>query len=158
MILLYPVGIPTLFIYLLLTHRDKINPSVADEAGTPTLGVRARSLPSNRAHSRVRSGFFLDKSVEARLTTSHSIYEDEIAPVGRVGTVLGGKETSKRLSSSGGNGSCHGDNVCSVDGAQNVLDFTNTPTTNAHREEVKTQSFETDGEGLGKRARGEGEF
>lgn len=76
-------------------------------------------------------------SVEPRLTTSHSIYEDEVAPVGRVGTALGGKETSKRFITSDGNGSSHRDYVNSVDSAQNVLDFANTPTANAHREEVK---------------------
>lgn len=126
MILLYPVGIPMLFTYLLAMHHDKINPSVANGASTPTLGVvNAQCFPSRRSYSRDRSSS--SSGTEATLTTSHRIYEDKVPPVRRMGTALGGRETSS-----------HGDDVRSVEGTQDVLDSANMPTANAHREEVNT--------------------
>lgn len=142
MILVYPVGIPVLFAYLLIMRRDKINPPVAVEAGKPTLGVRAPPLSSSQDHHRALSEITeMDIS-----TTSHIIYEDEVATVGRVGTAVEYTETSKRLGSSSGDGSSRGDSVCSIAGTQRMLDCMHTPTAIAHRKEVKTRGFHMDDE------------
>lgn len=134
MILVYPVGIPVLFAYLLLIRRDNINPPpVDDEAGESTVGVRAPPLPSSRGHHRALSDLTeIDTS-----TTSYIINMDEIRPVGCQGTAVGYNETLKRLDSIGGDISSRGDSVFSM----------HMPTALAHRKKVKTRSFHLDEDG-----------
>lgn len=78
MILVYPVGIPVMFTYLLLMHRDKINPIGVTE--TVRIPMKTRVRPLNRNWSRIEPSDEVDMadvSVPAAPRTHRNTYEDD---------------------------------------------------------------------------------
>lgn len=78
MILVYPVGIPVIFAYLLMMHRDKINP--LDGTGTVKMPMTTRVRALNRNWSRIEPSDEVDVadvSVPAAPRTHRNTYEND---------------------------------------------------------------------------------
>ena len=76
MILVYPIGIPLIFTFLLLKHRNKINPPIAAEVARRE--SRARAFAERQGHVNNPGDFFdVDDSAWTASLTSRSIHRGQ---------------------------------------------------------------------------------
>ena len=119
MILVYPIGIPLVFAFLLLKHRDKINPPAAADIGPTLRETRTWTLSSRRGHVRTPGELReTDASLSRTSITSRSICRDQGASgraVPKAQAQMEPQEVKTRDDDGGGDGGDGSDRARTVD-------------------------------------------